>query len=94
MAWLNVSAFPLLRCKERKRFKEDDVRPLCSIALGRPALNSLAVLGEISISGTMTCPPAFAARAESAVMEPPVLMTSSRRSTLRPAMRAMSVFMR
>jgi len=26
---------------------------LCSIALGRPALSSLAVLGEISISGTM-----------------------------------------
>ena len=26
---------------------------LCSIALGKPALNSLAVLGEISIAGTM-----------------------------------------
>ena len=26
---------------------------LCSIALGRPTLGSLAVLGEISISGTM-----------------------------------------
>lgn len=27
---------------------------ICSIALGKPALSSLAVLGEISISGTMT----------------------------------------
>jgi ATP-dependent Lon protease len=26
---------------------------LCSVALGKPALSSLAVLGEISISGTM-----------------------------------------
>ena len=26
---------------------------LCSIALGKPALGSLAVLGEISISGTL-----------------------------------------
>ena len=62
---------------------------LCSIALGRPVLSSAAVLGEISISGTMIkvdeLPNALQVRLDSGAKKVLLPMTSAAELTMVPA---------